>query len=263
MPHTTDQIARLSQQLHMARISRTEQDPLTTQNPDLNLEMAYKIQAHGIQIRQSEGEKVVGYKMGLTSKAKMEQMGLHQPIFGVLTNKMEVSNKSEFHLSDKIHPKTEPEIFLITKTELSGKISTAEAFAGCKDVGIALEILDSRFKGFQYFALPDVVADNASSAFFVLGDRRPAEQVPSLKELNIQMAVNGIEVAQASGSAVLGDPWLSLCALVDLLAQNNKTLPAGSIVLTGAATTAITLEPGTSVSAHLEKIGSVSFTIPR
>ena len=164
---STSQIVELSQTLHQARATAQEIEPLTKTFHDFDLSDAYKIQSEGIELRLKEGEKVIGYKMGFTSKAKMEQMGLHQPIFGVLTNKMQVKNKGPFPLKNRIHPKTEPEIYFITNRDLQGSITPDEALAACAQIGVALEILDSRFKGFKYFTLPDVVADNASSAFFV------------------------------------------------------------------------------------------------
>ncbi|MBY0316491.1 MAG: 2-oxopent-4-enoate hydratase, partial [Bdellovibrionales bacterium] len=114
MAEKLDTVAELSFQLYRARKEAEEQEPLTLSHKELDLPMAYEIQGHGIELRRKDGEKIIGYKMGLTSKAKMEQMGLHQPIFGVLTDKMQVSQKGEFSLAGKIHPKAEPEIFFVT-----------------------------------------------------------------------------------------------------------------------------------------------------
>ena len=261
MAENLDLISELSFQLYEARKEAQEQEPLTLSHKELDLSMAYRIQAHGIELRRKDGESVVGYKMGLTSKAKMEQMGLHQPIFGVLTDRMQVSHKGEFSLAGKIHPKAEPEIFFVTHKELSGRISVAEAISACSEVGVALEILDSRFRGFKYFALPDVVADNSSSAFFVLGDRKPVASVKEIKNLRITIELNDDVASEAKGDAILGDPWLSLCELVSLLSQENKSLPAGSIVLAGAATQAIQLEPNMRICARLDSIGTAEFIV--
>ena len=261
MTQNTVKIAHLSQQLYSARKNSQEQEPLTLSHSELDLPMAYKIQAHGIELRQKDGEKIVGYKMGLTSKAKMEQMGLHQPIFGVLTDRMEVKNHGHFSLDGKIHPKAEPEIFFITQRELSGKITAEQAMEACSEVGVALEILDSRFRGFKYFALPDVVADNSSSAFFVLGDRKPCSNLKDIKNLKITITANGAPAFEAHGHAILGNPWLSLCELVSLLHQEGKRLPARSVVLAGAATQAIALEANTTITATLESVGAVEFHV--
>jgi 2-oxo-3-hexenedioate decarboxylase len=255
------QIAELAQNLHKARLSSSEVISLTKSNGEFPLAEAYQIQAQGIELRLAEGEKIIGYKMGLTSKAKMEQMGLHQPIFGVLTNVMEVKNQASFSMKNKIHPKAEPEIYFRTHTALSGKPTPEEALAACSEVGVALEILDSRFQGFKYFTLPDVVADNSSSAYFVLGESIKTPLSVQLKDLAIEIRENDTMVFSAQGSAILGDPILSLCELIKLLGEQGKSLPAGSVVLAGAATQAIELKAGQQISATLEKVGRASFTV--
>lgn len=258
---SNSQIVELSQTLHQARAKAQEIEPLTKTYQDFDLAEAYKIQSDGIELRLKEGEKVIGYKMGFTSKAKMEQMGLHQPIFGVLTDKMQVENKGSFPLKNRIHPKTEPEIYFVTQRDLRGTISPDEALAACAQIGVALEILDSRFKGFKYFTLPDVIADNASSAFFVLGDSVKPPFNLDLTNLKIAMHQDGETLFAAASSAIMGNPLLSLCELVALLHERGQSLPKGSIVLAGAATQAVELHSGKLMSAELEKIGRVEFSV--
>jgi 2-oxo-3-hexenedioate decarboxylase len=258
---TTSEIVELSQTLHQARKTVKEIEPLTKSFRDFSLEDAYVIQAQGIELRKNDGEFVVGYKMGFTSKAKMEQMGLHQPIFGVLTDKMKVENLGTFSLDGKIHAKTEPEIYFITNKDLRGSVTRDEAMAACSLIGVALEILDSRFTGFKYFTLPDVVADNASSAFFALGE---AVQPPfglDFSNLKISMLENDTVLHEAKTDAIMGDPFLSLCELVSLLNARDQYLPAGSIVLAGAATQAVELKRGTQMSAHLEGVGRIVYNV--
>jgi 2-oxo-3-hexenedioate decarboxylase len=262
-PLSPSHIVELSQTLHRARREAREVEPLTKTHQDFSLGDAYKIQAQGVELRQKEGEKIAGYKMGFTSKAKMEQMGLHQPIFGVLTDKMKVENQGTFSLKNRIHPKTEPEVYFITNKELKGSITREEALAACSVIGVALEILDSRFTGFKYFTLPDVVADNASSAFFVLGDGVQPTKDIDFKNLKISLLENDIPLFEATTAAILGDPLLSLCELVTLQAERGLTLPAGSVVLAGAATQAVELKPGAKMSATLEKVGRVDFVVEK
>lgn len=256
------QIIEMSQRLYRARLNAQEVEALTKTFGDFSLTDAYKVQENGIELRLADQEKIIGYKMGLTSKAKMEQMGLHTPIFGVLTDEMEITGGT-FSLHNKIHPKAEPEIYFVTNRDLQGAITLEQAWQGCERVGVALEILDSRYMGFKYFTLPDVVADNSSSAFFVLGDSRPTAEVPSLQNLKIEIADHHKPVHVDSSNAILGNPLLSLCELVKLLDERKQILPAGSIVLAGAATAAIELKPEQKISATLEKIGTVSFTVIR
>ncbi|MBY0385236.1 fumarylacetoacetate hydrolase family protein [bacterium] len=258
---TDKQVVEFSQVLYNARKSSQEVEPLTKSFENFSLEDAYLIQAHGVQKRLADREKIIGYKMGLTSKAKMEQMGLHTPIFGVLTDQMEVKNGSTFSLKDKIHPKAEPELFFITSRELKGSITEEEAQTACSRVGVALEILDSRYKGFKYFTLPDVVADNSSSSFFVLGEAVQPKINADFKNLKIEILENEKVIYSDSSNAILGNPILSLCELVKLLSEQGLALPSGSIVLAGAATAAIELKLGQTISARLEDVGSATFHI--
>lgn len=257
---TPDQIESFAQTLHNARLQKKEIEPLSKVYGDYSLEDSYKVQKRGIALRLQDGEKIIGYKMGLTSKAKMEQMGLHTPIFGVLTDKMLIPRDSTFNLSERVHPKTEPEIYFITNQELSGSLDVKDVPSVCEKIGVALEILDSRYQGFKYFSLPDVIADNASASHFVLGDvAKDASQLdwPALKiDLLCEEAIQ----ETALGSSILGNPLQSLCELVSLLHAEGLSLPKGSIVLAGAATTAIALKPGQVSSATLEKVGRVAFS---
>lgn len=258
---TEKQVLEFSQVLYNARLQAKPIESLTKSQGEFALSEAYRIQADGIQKRRADHEKMIGYKMGLTSKAKMEQMGLHTPIFGVLTDKMEIQNQSEFSLKNKIHPKAEPEIFFITSQEMSGSVSPELALQNCSRVGVALEILDSRYQGFKYFTLPDVVADNSSSAYFVLGESVAVSPTLSVLNLKIEILENEKVIHSDSSNAILGNPLLSLCELVKLLAEQNQVLPAGSIVLAGAATAAIELKPQQKISARLENIGAVQFSV--
>jgi 2-oxo-3-hexenedioate decarboxylase len=228
----------------------------------LNLGDAYAIQDGGVERRRAAGEQVIGLKMGLTSKAKREQMKLDSPIYGVLTDRMRVHG--EYSLKGSIHPKIEPEVAFVIGQELSGKVTLQQALAACTSIHAAMEILDSRFIGFKYFSLPDVVADNSSSSFFVLGEKavRPADvTVEQLAAIDLDMRVNGQTAQKASSAEISGNPLMSIVQLCEILAQRGKKLPAGSIVLAGAATQAVQLEPGMRVSLAAGVLGEVQVGI--
>ncbi len=258
---TVDQIESFAHTLHRARLNTAEVEPFSKIHGEYSLADSYKVQNRGIELRLESGEKVIGYKMGLTSKAKMDQMGLHTPIFGVLTDVMQVKNLAAFSLEKRLHPKTEPEIYFITNRELSGSLNVEDVPGVCDRIGVALEILDSRYQGFKYFSLPDVIADNASSSHFVLGESVPAATILDWSSLKIELLTGDVVQETATGGAILGNPLKSLCELVSLLSQDGRALPKGSIVLAGAATTAIALEKGQIARARLEKVGTVSFTV--
>ncbi|MCB9072780.1 MAG: 4-oxalocrotonate decarboxylase [Bdellovibrionaceae bacterium] len=258
---TPAQISEMAKTLHRARCEKFEVEPFSKEMGTYDLEDAYKVQAEGINLRIESGEKIIGYKMGLTSKAKMEQMGLHTPIFGVLTNVMHLENHAPFSLTPFLHPKAEPEIYFITNQDLSGSLSLEDVPRVCEKIGVALEILDSRYKGFKYFSLPDVIADNASSSHFVLGDSVPGSTVLDWPQLKIDLLSNTEIVESATGDAILGHPFLSLCSLVELLAQNGKSLPKGSVVLAGAATIATALQAEQIIKGQLQNVGSAVFPV--
>ncbi len=248
--------------LHLARLEGREVERLTVKYPGLNLGDAYAIQDRGIARREANKEKIIGLKMGLTSKAKREQMNLDSPIYGVLTNVMRV--RDVFTLKGSIHPKIEPEIAFVIGQELSGDISLEQALEACTGVTSAMEILDSRFIGFKYFSLPDVVADNSSSSMFVMGEKLTPPSALTVKKLAhfvMDMQVNGKSVQSAKSSEISGNPLQSIVQLCAILAQRGRKLPAGSIVLAGAATQAVQLEPDMRVKLTVEVLGDTAVRV--
>ena len=230
-------------------LARREIPPLTKTHGDFDLAMAYRVQERGIELRLSRGEKIVGYKMGLTSEAKRVQMNLGAPIYGVLTDTMRV--EGELRAADGVHPKIEPEIAFVTNRELQGAISLQQALDALEAVAPALEILDSRFVGFKYFSLPDVVADNCSSWKFALG---PLQKPRRVDGLQMRMSVDGVVKQQANSNDISGDPLVSLVQLVGMLPH---PLPKGSIVLAGAATVAEPLRAGATIRLQVDGLGEM------
>ncbi len=253
----THPLTQIAQALDQARLEAREVERVTVKHPKLTLEEAYQIQDQGIRLRLSQGEKIIGYKMGLTSEAKRAQMGLGSPIYGVLTDRMQVQNGAYFSLKGKIHPKIEPEIAFKTKRTLKGQVTQEQALAACESVCAAMEVLDSRYTGFKYFSLEDVVADNSSSSYFILGSPISPSGL-DLSTLEMIMEVNGKAVQSARSSAISGHPVNSIVQLCELLTSRGLELPAGSLVLAGAATQAVTLEPGLEIRLTVEKLGEVT-----
>ncbi len=239
----------LARELDEALLARREIASLTKTHGEFDLNTAYRIQERGVLLRLARGEKIVGYKMGLTSAAKRAQMNLPVPIYGVLTDAMRV--EGELRVLDGVHPKIEPEIAFVTRRELSGSVDHGQAIDALEAVAPALEILDSRFVGFKYFSLPDVVADNCSSWKFVLGPLLKPRETGGLR---MRMSVDGKLAQEASSNDISGDPILSLLQLVAMLPH---PLPAGSIVLAGGATVAEPLRPGMTISLQVEELGEM------
>lgn len=253
--------------LDQARAQSIPVPPLTKSifegESQMSLLDAYTIQQAGIAQRIKVGDRVVGYKMGLTSKAKMEQMGLHTPIYGVLLQSMQVQPQNGYRLVGKIHPKIEPEIAFITGQELKGDVTSEQALKACHYLAPALEILDSRFKDFKYFSLPDVVADNSSSCDFVIGHPIELKNFKGdLKNIKVELFEDGKKLHEALSSAALGDPVASLVEQVRLLWQyEQKPLPAGSIVLTGALTAAVQLRAGQKITGRYQGLSDLELEI--
>lgn len=254
------EVLEFAQSLQSARVEGREMDRLTTRRPDLTLEDAYRIHDQVVKLRLEQGEKIIGYKMGLTSEAKRQQMGLGSPIYGTLLSSMNVQG-GKFPLRGSIHPKIEPEIAFLTRKEMRGTISLEQAMDGCSAVFPAMEILDSRYIGFKYFSLNDVVADNSSASHFVLSPERRAPHEVDVSNVRMDFLVNGVVAHTAPTSDISGNPWNSLIQLCELLNMRGLSLPSGSIVLAGAATAAVSLEVGQVIELRVQEFEPFSVSI--
>lgn len=248
-------IQELAKLLDEARVQRRDVDRLTS-SASLTLPEAYEIQAEGIRLREARGERVIGMKMGLTSKAKMLQMGVESPIRGVLVDTMKVPDQGIFSYSSAIHPRVEPEIVYWIGKDLDGKASRSDVLGSIEAVALGLEILDSRYKDFS-FTLPDVVADNTSACGFVCGPK--ADPGLDLSDLSISLEIDDKVIEIGRSSAILGHPADSVVELCRMLATAGQSLKAGSIVLAGSPTAAVKLNQKTRVRALASVLPPVSF----
>ena len=253
-------IASFADRLHLARLERREIARLTADYPQLTLAEAYAIQAQGIELRLADGEQVIAWKMGLTSAGKRAQMNLDAPVYGVLTAVMRVHEGAALSLATAIHCKVEPEVAFVLNQPLRPGLSREQAWACVAGVAAALEVLDSRYVGFKYFSLPDVVADNSSSFRYAVGPMVPPSAV-DVRDLAMRMTVNGETVAQGRSSEISGDPVVSLIQLGDLAARYGQTVPAGTIVLSGAATAAVALVQACWVGLEIEGLAGLELRV--
>ncbi len=222
---------------------------------------AYSIQEKQFQARELAGEKQVGWKMGLTSEAKRKQMNLDSPLYGFLTQQMQVSNGGSYSLKGKIHPKIEPEVAFWIKKDLEGVVTRELVLDACGAVCACLEILDSRYEQFKYFSMEDVIADNSSSSEFIVGPWCEDFQNLDLTNLKMKMSANGQLAQEGVSRDISGDPVQSVIQLCELLAQRKQILKAGSIVLAGAATVALELTPGLRIDLQVDHLQPVSVTV--
>lgn len=233
---------------------------ITSEVGGLDVEAAYDIQRLSVARRRERGERRVGMKMGLTSRAKMEQVGVHEPIYGHLTDAMAVADGGTISMSGRCHPRAEPEVAFIMGADLRGDVSDGEAVAAVRGVTAALEIIDSRYRDFS-FTLPDVIADNTSASGFILGSTlRPVNEV-NLGNLGIVLELNGKVVETGSSAAIYDHPVRSLVELLRMLARRGEGLQAGDVVLAGAATAAVPLNPGDHIRAIVDELGTAEFFV--
>ncbi len=254
-------IQKIAKTLHDARLNAHSLPQFSKDITDFKREAAYSIQEEGIRMRESAGEKVIGLKMGLTSEGKRKQMNLDAPLYGVLTDKMRVENLGTYKLKGSIHPKIEPEIAFYIKSELKGKISREDVLNATDSVCAALEILDSRYEGFKYFSMEDVISDNSSSSHYILGPKVSDFRKINLANLRMQMKVNGETKMEGNSKEISDDPVISIIQLAELLSLRGQSIPAGCFVLAGAATAAISLELGMTVSLEVESLPHLSVSI--
>lgn len=247
--------------LHQAETERREVLRLTADHPELTEEDGYLIQAELVKLKRELGHRVVGAKMGLTSQAKMKQMKVADPIYGFLFEYMVVPDGGAISMSELIHPKVEAEIAFVLKEDLQGPgITSADVLAATEYVLPALEIIDSRYENFK-FTLPDVIADNASSSRVVFGSRLVRPEGLELDLAGVLLSINGQVRDAAAGAAVLGHPAESIARLANMLAASGEKVRAGQPILSGGVTEALLLTAGDIVTAKVDGIGEVSFTV--
>lgn len=260
MTLTDARLDELADHMHEAAMSASPVPMLSLSNDGLDEHTAYTLQRKLIGRRIEAGHRLVGMKMGLISKAKMQQMGVHSPIYGHLTADMLLENGGTLQKSAHCHPRVEPEIAFILGRDLEGPVSPAQALLAVEGVCAALEIIDSRYANFK-FALADVVADNASSARFVLGDTVMHPADVELGNLGMVMEVDGKPVQIGSSAAIYDHPANSLAAQANMLAARGEKLHAGQIVLAGGATAAVALEAWQRVRLRVAQLGTASFSV--
>jgi 2-oxo-3-hexenedioate decarboxylase len=251
-------IQELADRLHRAELEAREIDQISTAHPDMDLDDAYAVQ-HALRARKvALGARIVGLKAGLTSRAKMTQMGVDQPSYGFLADYFAVPDGGEIDIRKLIHPRVEPEIAFVTSAPLKGPGCHFGAVMAATDfICPAIEVIDSRYRNFK-FDMRSVVADNSSSSRFVVGGLARAVADVDVRTLGVVLEKNGIPVAFGAAAAVLGHPAASVALLANMLARRGEVIPAGSLVLTGGVTEAVAVEAGDAITVRVQSLGSVS-----
>lgn len=247
----------IAQRLITAAADRTATTPLTNEYPDLDPATAYEVQDAVVQARVSSGSTVIGAKLGLTSAAKQKQMNVSEPLYGWLTDDMQLDTGETLVCSNYIQPRCEPEVAFLLGEDLAGPhVLAAHVLAATALVFPAIDILDSRYAGYK-FTGPDVIADNSSCAGFVFGGRGIDPNGIDLRLVGCAFEKNGVLLATAAGAAVLGHPAASVAWMIRRMASRGQGMKAGQIVMAGALTEAVAVAPGDSVVARFDRLGTV------
>jgi 2-oxo-3-hexenedioate decarboxylase len=251
-------IDKLALHCEKAEVDAYEITKITDDYPEMTYEDAYDIQWKARANKEARGTKIVGMKMGLTSQAKMKQMGVPNPCYGYLADYFAYGDGAEIPIDELIHPKVEAEIAFILKDDLSGPgCHIGDVLAATDFVMPAVEIIDSRYKDFK-FDLKSVIADNSSSSRYVSGGRARKVEDLDLKTLGVVMEINGEVVQLGAGAAVLGHPATAIAMLANMMSERGEVLKAGSYILSGAITAAMTVNKGDNVTVKFQDLGTLS-----
>jgi len=255
---TKEQVNELAEHLENAELRAYEVTKITDDYPDMTYEDAFDIQWEIRRRKEARGTKIVGMKMGLTSWAKMKQMGVENPCYGFLADYFSVPDGGEIRIDELIHPKIEAELAFVTKKVLKGPgVHIADVLAATDFVMPAIEVIDSRYKDFK-FDLKSVIADNSSSTRFITGGQMKQASQLDLKNLGVVMEINGTVVEVGAGAAVLGHPAASVAMLANMLGERGEELPAGSFVMIGAITAAVPVKKGDNFTVRYQDLGTLS-----
>ncbi|WP_038204622.1 2-oxo-3-hexenedioate decarboxylase [Xenophilus azovorans] len=252
--NTIDQLAA---HLETCELEARDTPKITDEHPGMDWDDAYAIQDAILARKLARGARVVGLKAGLTSHAKMKQMGVDSPVFGFLVDAFSVPEGASVKTAELIHPKVEPEIAFVLKHALKGPGCHIGAVLAATDFVLpGIEVIDSRYRDFK-FDLKSVVADNTSAARFVVGGRALRPEQVDLRTVGIVLEKNGAPVALGAGASVLGHPAAAVAMLANHLGRQGREIPAGSLVLSGGATEAVAVEAGDAVTLRVQGMGSV------
>ena len=259
MSLSDDKIKSYGDTLYSCLQNRTTIAPITDQEADFTIEDAYHISLHILQKRLDAGEKIIGKKIGVTSKAVQNMLGVHQPDFGFLTDRMVCENDGEIAIStEMIQAKAEGEIAFILKRDLEGPgVTNADVLRETECVMPCFEIVDSRIADWK-IKIQDTVADNASCGMFVLGDSKVSPDKVDLVTCGMVHEKNGEIIATGAGAAALGSPVNCVAWLANTLGQFGIKLEAGEVILSGSLVPLHTVVPGDSMNLSVGGIGTAS-----
>lgn len=249
---------KAAEKLYKAERGFFQINTISTEYQDMTVEDAYKIQLENVSKKAADGEKVIGLKVGLTSKAMQNLLGVDEPDYGHLTDKMLLPEGTVCPMKELIQPKVEGELAFCLKKPLKGPgITIADVYNATDWVVPAIEIVDSRIKDWK-IKLVDTIADNGSSAKLVLGSKMTKIDEVDMRLVGMNLEKNGVLVSSGTGAEVWGNPAAAVAWLANKLSQFDIEMKEGSIVLSGAITAAEAAEAGDIFTVSFQGMGSVT-----
>ncbi|WP_298668324.1 fumarylacetoacetate hydrolase family protein [uncultured Sphingomonas sp.] len=247
-------------ELYAALRERRTVPPLIARDPSLTVDDAYAISLDFLARCMGDGEKVIGKKIGVTSKAVQDMLGVHQPDFGFLTDRMLIEGDIDIAATGLIQPRAEAEIAFILRKGLKGPgVTAAEVIDATESIAPCFEIVDSRIDDWK-IGIVDTVADNASCGVFVLGEARADPRAHDLPALHVRVTKNGAPLSEGYGSAVQGNPAEAVAWLANTLGQYGVSLNAGDVILSGSLVPLAPAVAGDRFEMTLEGVGMCTAT---
>jgi 2-oxo-hept-3-ene-1,7-dioate hydratase len=259
---TPDQITAAAEALLQAEATGTQIGLLSILHPAMTLDDAYGVQSAQMARKLAMGRRIIGWKIGLTSKAMQEALGITTPDSGVLFDDMDFADACTVPKGRFIQPRIETEIAFVMKAPLGGEVTRAEVLAATDYVAPAIEILDTRIVRVDPATgatrkIFDTVSDNAANGGIVLGRARHAPDAVDLRWVGAIVKKNAEVVATGLGAAVQDDPVVGIVWLARRMAQYGQRIEAGQVVLSGSFIGPVECPPGTRINADFGTFGSV------
>ena len=255
---TPSETQSLAAELELARQEAEPIESITERFPDVTVGDAYEIQRAGIQMRTDAGALVVGHKIGLSSKAMQDMLGVNEPDYGHLLDDMVINTGDSVRLGELCQPRVEVELAYVLGEPLPSSGCSVADVARCTAlVAASIEIIDSRIKDWK-IKLADTIADNASSSRIVLSPHMISPAGLDLATLGANVRINGQLVGTGAAGAVLGHPSIAVAWLANKLGTMGVEVTAGDIVLPGSCTKAFDVAPGDYVECRFDRLGPVS-----
>ncbi|VXB12787.1 2-keto-4-pentenoate hydratase [Massilia sp. 9I] len=255
MTMTEEKIRQYGDELYEALLARRSVGPLSSRESEISIADAYRIQQRMVQRRTDLGERIVGKKIGVTSVAVMNMLGVDQPDFGYMLDGMIHGDGAAIEAASLIAPKAEGEIAFVLKKDLMGPgVSAADVLAATEGVMACFEIVDSRITDWK-IKIADTVADNASCGVFVLGDRMVDPRALDLRTCGMVLEKNGEVVVTGAGAATMGSPVNAIVWLANTLGRLGIGLKAGEVILSGALGAMVPVKAGDNLRVAIGGIG--------